>query len=338
MIFAHIAGLSEKLKNKIKEAFLNSDYIFQDLEAFTEKIIQDKNMIALIQRYEYYCEKAKSNNITKFQSKQFIKKSKEIERKMNFYWKNKINYYILNLINSTSPNKKIILIGYCNFFKNIRVFINIQTNIKLFVNITSSTQNNTDNFTKDIITSNLDNYRDDIINGTFNLDLLNPSHLIKKREITTNIYLKNGYDLKTWDQICKLLSISLQPYETPSILYFASKINYETKINLKKIIAYSDDWISLVSAIGDKNLIKGYSNDDENKPFVQEIIKNSLQKLNDSITLYIITNTTTFKPIFTKNYIYKYETNKPVQIYKKIKITNISTCLKKKGIKLIKKN
>ena len=37
------------------------------------------------------------------QSKLFIKKSKDIERKMNFYWKNKINYYILNLINSTNP-------------------------------------------------------------------------------------------------------------------------------------------------------------------------------------------------------------------------------------------
>jgi hypothetical protein len=330
MIFAHIAGLSENLKIKLTEAFINSDYIFQDLEIFTEKIIQDKNMKALIQRYEYYFEKSKNNDNTKLQSKDFIKKYKDIERKMNFYWKNKINYYILNLINSTNPNKKIVLIGYCNFFKNIRIFINIQTNIKIFINL-----NTNSDFFKDIIISNLDNYRQDIINGTFNLDLLNPSFLIKKREITTNIYSKNGYDLKTWDQIIKLLSISLQIFDTPSILYFASKTNYTNKINLKKIVAYSDDWIAIVSGFGDKSLIKGYQNDNENKPFVQEITSGSLQKLNDSIYLYVINNTTLFTPIFTKNYIYKYETNKPVQIFEKITINNVYSKLKEKNIKLI---
>ena len=330
MIFAHISGLTDILKNKLIETYSKSDFIFQDLEIFTEKIIQDKNMKALIQRYEYYCDKAKNINTTKIQSKLFIKKSKDIERKMNFYWKNKINYYILNLINSTNPNKKIILLGYCNFFKNIRIFINIQTNIKIFINLNSE-----NNFIKDIITFNLDTYRNDIINGTFNLDLLNTSYLTKKREITTNIYLKNGYDLKTWDQIIKLLSISLQNYDIPSVLYYASKINYNKVINLKNIIAYSDDWIALVSGFNDKNLIKGYQNDDENKPFIQEIKANSLNKINESINLYVITNTTLFTPILTKNYIYKYETNKVVQIHNKIIIDNVYSTLKQKGIKLI---
>jgi hypothetical protein len=332
MIFAHIAGLPDILKNKLVETYSNSNYIFQDLELFTEKIIQDKNMKALIQRYEYYCDKAKNINTTKMQSKLFIKKSKDIERKMNFYWRNKINYYILNLINSTSPNKKIILLGYCNFFKNIRIFINIQTNIKIFINLTTSNDNN---YIKDIITYNLDKYRNDIINGTFNLDLINTSYLIKKREITTNIYLKNEYDLKTWDQIIKFLSISLQNYDIPSVLYYASKTNYDKKINLKKIIAYSDDWIALVSGFNDKALIKGYQNDDENKPFIQEIKPSSLNNLNDSINLYVITNTALFTPILTKNYIYKYETNKVVQIHDKININNVYSTLKQKGIKLI---
>jgi hypothetical protein len=332
MIFAHIAGLTDIFKNKLINTYSSSDFIFQDLEIFTEKIIQDKNMKALIQRYEYYCDKAKNINTTKIQSKLFIKKSKDIERKMNFYWKNKINYYILNLINSTNPNKKIILLGYCNFFKNIRIFINIQTNIKIFINLSLNTDNN---YIKDIITYNLDTYRNDIINGTFNLDLINTSCLIKKREITTNIYVKNGYDLKTWDEITKLLSISLQNYDIPSVLYYASKTNYEKKINLKKIIAYSDDWIALVAGFNDKSLIKGYQNDNENKPFIQEIKPNTLNNLNDSINLYVITNTTLFTPILTKNYIYKYETNKVVQIHDKIKINNVHSTLKQKGIKLI---
>jgi len=167
MIFAHIGGLSEKMKTELISTYLNTQYLFKDLEEYTEKIINDKNMKALIQRFEYYCEKAKSINITKINAKQFILKSKEIERKMNFYWKSKMNFYILDLINSTNPNKKIILFGYSNFFKNIRIFINIQTNIKLFVN------NNSIDYIKDLISDNLDNYRDDIINGNFNLDLLN---------------------------------------------------------------------------------------------------------------------------------------------------------------------
>ena len=65
MIFAHIAGLPDILKNKLIETYSKTNYIFQDLEVFTEKIIQDKNMKALIQRYEYYCEKSKNPDYEK---------------------------------------------------------------------------------------------------------------------------------------------------------------------------------------------------------------------------------------------------------------------------------
>lgn len=330
MIFAHIAGLPNNLKNNLFSKFSSSNYLFQDLELFTEKIINDKNMKALIQRYEYYTNKSKTLNITKLQIKQFINKSKEIERNMNIYWKNKMNYYILELINNSDPKKKIVLIGYCNFFKNIRMFINVQTNIKIFVSL------NSNDYVKDIIRYNLETYKEDIINGEFNLDLLNPSFLIKKREITSNIYVKNLYDLKTYDQIVNFLSISLETYDIPSVLFFASKTEYNKKINLKKIIAYSDDWISLLASINEKNIIKGYENNDDSKPFIQELVPNLFNKLSDSVYLYIIANTSLFVPIYTKNYIYKYETNKPVQIYKKMLVENISAKLKEKNIKFIK--
>ena len=329
MIFAHIAGLPNNLKNNLFNKFKSSNYLFQDLELFTEKIINDKNMKALIQRYEYYCDKSKTQNITKLQVKQFIKKSKDIERSMNIYWKNKMNYYILELINNTEPKKKIILIGYCNFFKNIQMFINIQTNIKIFISL------NSNEYVKDIIKYNLNKYYDDIINGNFNLDLLNSSFLSKKREIISTIYVKNLYDLKTFDQIINFLSISLETYDIPSILFYASNIDYNNKINLKKIIVYSDDWISLIASINDKNIIKGFENNDNSKPFIQELQPNIFNKLSDSVFLYIISNTSLFVPIYTKNYIYKYETNKPVQIYKKILIENISNKLKENKIKFI---
>ena len=330
MIFAHIAGLSEQLKSKLLTEFFDSNYIFLDLDKLTEKITHDKNMKLLIQKYEYYCEKSKSQGVTKLQAKQFVIKSKDIERKMSFYWKNKMNFYILDTINLTPPNKKIILVGYCNFFKNIRIFINIQTNTKIFYSITSDPE-----FIKDIVRSNLDNSRELIINGTYNLDLINPIILNKKREITGNLYVKNGYIMKTWDQIVKLLNLSLQNYSIPPVLYFASKNDYNKKIQNGKIIAYSDDWIAIISGFKTKSLVKGYESDNPDKPFIQEVEKGGLSILSDSIYLYATINTALFTPIITKNYIYKYETNNPVQIHEKIQIPNVAQKLKEIGIKLI---
>jgi hypothetical protein len=330
MIFAHIAGLSNDLINKIINKYKNK-YIFKNIEDYTKIIINDKNMKSLIQRYEYYYEKSKTINITKLQSKQFLKKSKDIEQKMNIYWKNKMNYYILELINKSDPKKKIILFGYCNFFKNIRIFIKIQAKILIFANINSI------DYVKEIIRNNLKNYSEDIINGNYNLDLLNLQYLIKKREILINIYIKKAYDLKTYDNIINLLTTSIQTFDNPSILYFSSIIEYNKKINLKKLIAYSYDWISLVSAFNNKNIIKGFINDDESNPFIQELEPKLIQLLSNNMYLYVITDTALFTPIFTKNYIYKYSINKPVTIYKKILIKNVLLKLKEKKIKLIYK-
>lgn len=330
MIFAHIAGLSEPIKIKLVESFADSQYIFKDLDQLSTKITNDKNMKLLIQKYEYYCDKSKSQGVTKLQAKQFLTKSKDIERKMSIYWKNKMNYYILDLINATPPNKKIILIGYCNFFKNVRVFINIQTNTKIFYSIASDPD-----FIKDIVRTNLDTYREDIINGQFNLDLINPTILSKKREITANLYVKAGYMLKPLDSIAKLLNLSLQNYSVPQVLYFASKTEYNKKISLDKIIAYSDDWIAIIGGLKTKGLVKGYESDNPDKPFVQEVEPGSLNLLTQPIYLYAITNTLLFTPIITKNYIYKYETTKTAQIHEKILIQNPKQKLGQIGVKLI---
>ena len=330
MIFAHIAGLSETLKSQLSNSFIDSNYIFLDLDKLTDKITHDKNMKLLIQKYEYYCEKSKSLGVSRLQAKQFITKSKDIERKMSIYWKNKMNFYILDTINSTPPSKKIILMGYCNFFKNIRMFIPIQTNTKIFYSIASDPE-----FIRDIVRSNLDNGREEIIAGTYNLDLINPAILTKKREITAGIYVKNGYTLKSFGDIIKLLNLSLQNYSIPQVLYFASQTDYNKKISTNKLIAYSDDWIAIVSAFKTKALVKGYESDDPDKPFVQEVEKGGLDILSKPVYLYAITNTTLFVPIITKNYIYKYETTRPVQICEKIQIANVGKKLKEIGVKLI---
>jgi len=220
--------------------------------------------------------------------------------------------------------------GYCNFFKNIRIFINIQTNTKIFYSVSSDSD-----FIKDIVRTNLDLYREEIINGQFNLDLINPIILTKKREITANLYVKNGYMLKDFDGITKLLNLNLQNYSVPQVLYFASKTEYKKKITLDKIIAYSDDWIAIIAGFKIKGLVKGYESDNPDKPFVQEVEQGSLSLLTQPIYLYAITNTFLFTPVITKNYIYKYETIKPAQIHEKILIQNSKQKLAQIGIKLI---
>ena len=141
--------------------------------------------------------------------------------------------------------------------------------------------------------------------------------------------------MKTWDQIVKLLNLSLQNYSIPPVLYFASKNDYNKKIQNGKTIAYSDDWIAIISGFKTKSLVKGYESDNPDKPFIQEVEKGGLSILSDSIYLYATINTALFTPIITKNYIYKYETNNPVQIHEKIQIPNVAQKLKEIGIKLI---
>lgn len=316
-IYAHIVGLDDDSKDILIDFIKNNKkFIIYDLDQFTKNIIQDKNMNYLYEKYEFCNEKLNDNNTSKIQHKQLQNKLKLLERKMNVYWKSRIDSAINNMINNST--KYIILIGYSTFFKNHKIGVSIKSNLKFFYKV------DLNNHCKKLIEYNLNKYKNDIINGLFPLDYLNLNFLKKKRETLLTQYTKSGYTLDTINNIINTLHISLD-IVMPNHLFFASTTDFNKKIDLNKIVAYTDEWVALASVL---NCEKGYNN---KKPY---ITIDNIDRLNKSINLYIITNTNDFKPIFSHGIIYKYQTNSPVVFSNKKHIDNLLTKFKILNIKI----
>jgi hypothetical protein len=306
MIFAHIAGLDDQGKDLFYSQA--KQFAIIDLDEFTSKIVSDKNMNIMYDKFDYYTEKSKDINHTKLQIKEFTNKAKDFERKMNIYWKTRMNDALNKAIKIN--NKQIIVIGYCTYFKNHKISINIKTNHKFFQKV------NLIEHAKSIVEYNVDNYRDEIIEGVFPLEFLNHEIIIKKRDNLMFQYKRMGYHIDTINNILNSLHIasSIPP---PDKLYYASTEEYTKKIPLidNKIVAYADSWVAMVSAINDKNITKGFSG---GKPFVRGNV--SLEK---NIYLYTLVDTTCFSPIASKGKVYKYLCTKSIQFAQKINIDNL---------------
>lgn len=329
MIFGHIVGLTQSQKNTIHQRYSETKYLFKDLDDLTDLIMDDKNMYQLVQRYEYYMNKSKNFNISKLESKKLLTKSRELNNKINAYWKTRMEFYINEYSNEDNGDKKVILLGYSNFYRNMRIFAKLETTIKIFIDIDEK------EYTKEIIRNNIEKYTEDIVDGNFNLDLINPTFLIKRRQTITNLYNKRNYDVKDFDNSVKFMSNSLENYDIPTPLFYASQHKYKTSIPIKDLIAYNDEWIAIISSFKNNKLVKGYLDDNSNKPYVQELAKNNLKKLNCKIYIYVISKTELFIPIFTKNYLYKYKSSQHVQINKIVEYENALEHLKSSNIEVI---
>lgn len=320
-IFAHIAGVNIDSKELIQKSLSKKIFEIIDLDLITEKIINDKNMLYLYNRDEYYKNKLKDQNLSKINIKQINNVIKKIDQKMNLYWKVNFENTIHNL--ASKIDKLIVLVGYNTYFKNHKIYVNINTDHKYIQKV------NLIDHAKNVVTTNLKEYYEDIINGDFPLEYLNHQMIIKKRNNLVIQYQKMEYQLDTINNIINAIEIAYNT-DIPNILYFASKENFNKKIMLKqnKIIAYEDQWISLVSALSNKNISKGYSSSG------QPYIKCNLSILNTSIYLYFITDTKTFSPIPSQNKLYKYQSAKQITIYKKVLINNIYDKLKELKINI----
>ena len=275
-IFAHITGVNIESKELIKKSFSKKIFEIIDLDTITEKIINDKNMLYLYNRDEYYKNKLKDQNLSKLNIKQINNIIKKIDQKMNLYWK--VNF--VNSINNLTSkiDKLVILVGYNTYFKNHKIYVNINTNHKFIQKV------NLLDHAKNVVSTNLKEYYEDIINGDFPLEYLNHQMIIKKRNNLVIQYQKMEYQLDTINHIINAVEIAYNT-DVPNMLYFASKENFNKKIMLKqnKIIAYEDQWIALISALSNKNISKGYSS--SGQPYV----KCNPTILNTSIYLYFIT-------------------------------------------------
>jgi hypothetical protein len=330
MIYAHIAGLTSEEKSYIIKVFNDTMYTFIDLEDYTEQIFEDNTMQILAQRYEYYCKKSRESN-DKITVKQLVNKYKEIEKKMNLLWKNKMTFYISEL----NSDDKIILLGYCNFYKNIRTFVNIQCDVKLFID------NDNNEYVKTLIRHNLKWFSDDIINGVFSLDLLNHGFLLKKRNITKTLYEKNGYELKSLDGIETFIQNSSITCEMPEYVFFSSTVDFGKKITTskhKKNIFFADAWICMVSYFNIKDIVSGYkmnSKDDSEYGFIQEPVPNSFDVLSNSLNLYVCKSNESFIPVAEGEFVNKFQCNRTVDVYKKISIHNVLKKLKELSIQIV---
>jgi len=323
-IFCHIVGLNYEIKDKIIDILKSKDFNFDiiDLDTITEKIINDKNMNTMYNKYEEYFTKSKSKEGTKDDSKKY----KEIEKKMVNYWKCK--FQLLLEKDAKKSRKKIVLIGLNTHFKTNRVYVKINCKLKFFVRVDLI-----DN-AKLVIQNNLDQHRNEIIEGSFPLEYLEIDFLVKKRESLINIYKKIGYEVKSLTSIIRIINNN-NNFDMINVneLYYASRNKQAKKIQYKddRIIAYSVPWLAALSCIDSNNLKRGFK---KKNGFVKQLKRGELNNLKKECYLYKV----------EKDAFYHHENGKGIKfactentkILENYYIKNIHEYLLDNGITLIK--
>ena len=330
-IIGHIAGLTDTTKDELynyfKKSCLNKQIEIVDVDLITTKIIEDNNMELLFSKFEFYSDKSKNINFSQLENKNALNKAKQLEKKMFQYWKVRMEYYINKI--SSSSSKKILLIGYLSFFKNHKIYINLNIVTKFFIKVDYNEH------AKSIIHHNLKYFHNDIVDSSFDLNYLDANFLIKKRMVLQNIYSKINYIIMSLNNIVSTIELYCQ-ISIPETLFYASFTKYDKKIPvLDNIIhTYTQEWLSLTSILNSldnqNNIEKGINN---NKPYIN-ISKEQSLLLNKKGFLYEIKNTESFLPFPTKHNIYKYFTVKPIKINRMLEIDNILNQFKQLNINI----
>ena len=313
-IFCHIAGLNNNMKDQIKKILTNQQFEIIDLDLLSEIVTKENTLDKL------YCEYENINDCKN-------KESKEIEKKMTEYWKTRVSELLDEKVTKVF-NKLIIVVGMNTHFKNPKINFKINTKLKFFVKLDIIKN------AKKIISHNLDNHRDDIINGLFPLEYLQIDFLVKKRNNLINIYKKQNYELKPILLILKIISNNIN-FNVNQIddIYCASTIKQDKRIkyNDSRIIGYSIPWLAAVACLKSKNINKGLKN---NEGFVKEIINNGFDDLNNECYIYKVDKEHFYNHEQGKNI--KFGTTNNVKILENYHITNIYKYLQDNDIKLIK--
>ena len=312
-VLCHIVGVNSSIKGKLIN-FLTSKKIninVIDLDLITDKINQSKEMNELFKQIENIEDKSK--------------KIKDIEKSMVTEWKTKFQQDLDSEIKKHKD--KIILIGMSSYFKNHRINVKIDCKLKFFVrvNLTIHAQN--------IIENNLNNYKNEIINGTFPLNLLDLESLIQKREILINIYKKFGYQLKSLNSIIEIIASNYNfNMESIQDLYVATDKKFVKKIDIDEAngIGYTIPWLAIVSSLNSKNISKGFK---QNKAFI---------KFNQYENKNILDNDCYLYKVNTENFYHnkngkgiKFRASNSVKIDKSYYIDNIKKYLNDNEIDII---
>jgi hypothetical protein len=298
----HIVGLNPVAKNKLINTLDKKTFNTIDLDDINQTILLDKHMDTLFKQYT----KLKEHKNDKF---------KEIDKKMSFFWESKFLDIIAEKI---KPDRKNILIGQNNHYRYLARRVNLQTSNKFVVPPTEQD-------IKDLIAHNLENHKNDIINGSFPIELLDHEFLMKKWNGISDAYKKTGYLEKDFEQIEQILKLLSTKKEHEEGLWIAMKESYNvgSKIHPKKndkLIAYTDNKMAL---LGTFNFEKG----EISKSFtgkqlkLKELKPLALDKLREKRFLYYV-NKDSFIP-HEKGANKKFFSQMPINILHKEKINSV---------------
>ena len=238
---------------------------------------------------------------------------------MTIYWESEF-YKKINEVATDKKNN--IFIGSNTHYKisSKRVNLNTTNNFIIKSDLVEEI--------KLIIKTNLDTYRDQIINGLFPLEYLDTKFLIKKKELIISSYKKQGYIEKTFEEIINILKTVCKTKDKNELwISLKEPYNVDTKIYPKDnstIIAYSQPEFAIIDSFSfsDDEIQKTISNDALS---IKEIKENSLLKLKKKRYLYMV-DKSNFLPF--ENDENKYFSQSPILIKGKEKIESVYEYLK----------
>lgn len=314
-ILCHVLGLDLFSKNLLISNFgKNSKIDIIDLDELNEEIFKLDD-VKNIDKKIFSLEKKKIN--TKLTENE-IETLKFYKKKLTKLWKTNF----LTILDQTSQfikKEKIIIIGNNYLYNNIRVNVPINSKLKFVLRV------NYDKNSKTIIESNLNLFREEIINGKFQLQYLSKDFIIKKRKQMEELFKKKNYSYQFLDQIIFTIRSNLtllNNLEIPKELFYASFELCKGKIcplTGQNLICYYDDALPMISLLENSLLIN-------NEIKIHDKDKNLISR---PIYLYKVDGSkfTKYNGLKTSSYV----TTQPCKIIKTIKIKDILNCLTKLG-------
>ena len=266
-VICHIIGINPMQKDNFIKSL--KEYHILDLDKFSSIIVSRK-------RYRR------------------MKKLKN-KSKVSNYWKTEMNKKV-NAYLKKHKNNNIIMIGLSSYHHNHSIRIPISTTNRFFISSNPITN------AKNIIEYNLDQYRNEIINGYFPLKWLDSSKIIRNKNMVIDKYKKYGYTPKSIQSVTEWIlkqgknivpiyvtsnekfydkqigkgNITAERASKRKLLEFLDELDNE-KHNTNNV-GYDSQWLSLVSSFKNSNKYfeKGYDIvRNEYRPYLKEKIKGS---------------------------------------------------------------
>lgn len=300
-IICHIVGLNPNQKLELKN-YISKDNNFNliDLDSLNDEILNDDEMQNMFKSFSKY-KKSKND------------KYKEIDKKMNKFWEDSL---IKKVVNSLPTKKKSILVGKNHHYRILSKRINFLVSCKFIID------SNLKEEVKMTIKSNLEEYKNDIINGVFPLQFLDFKSQIKKRISYQDSYLKSGYQKYKFKNILDIIDATSKNKIKGKGLWYTSKESYNVGSEIhpenNMIIAFSDPVLSLLNSFN-INEEEIELNSEEDK--VVSIKNLDAKRMKGTRNLYFISKEN-FIPLDLKKF-YKYFTQNSVLIIDKEKINNV---------------